>query len=121
LGAFDHVHTIRPQRIWAGLTSRAVHGEQVTLTLIELEPGVEVPEHSHENEQLGILIQGSVTFWIGGERGEVVPGGTWRILAHVPHSVSAGPDGAVLAEVFSPPRADWGAIERGEPSPGRWP
>lgn len=121
MGVFDHVGTIRPQRIWDGLTSRAVHGEKVTLSLIELDPHVEVPEHSHANEQLGILIQGSLSFQIGGERGELVPGGTWTIHAHVPHSVSAGPDGAVLAEVFSPPRHDWGAIESEEPRPGRWP
>jgi quercetin dioxygenase-like cupin family protein len=121
LGVFDHAHTIRPQRIWEGVTSRAVHGSEVTLSLIELAPGAQVPEHSHANEQVGILIQGSLTFRIGGETGEVVPGGTWCILAEVPHSVSAGPAGAVLAEVFSPPRHDWGAIETHEPGPGRWP
>jgi quercetin dioxygenase-like cupin family protein len=70
---------------------------------------------------MGILIEGSLTFTIGGEVGEVLPGGTWRILGHVPHSVVAGPDGAVLAEVFSPPRGDWEALERLEPGPPRWP
>ena len=122
MGAFDHAGTIPPQRIWEGVTSRAVHGEKLTLSLIELEPGAGVPEHSHENEQLGILIQGSLAFRIGDESGSVVPGGTWCVLARVPHSVSAGPDGAVLVEVFSPPRRDdWAAIEPHEPGPGRWP
>ena len=93
----------------------------MTLSLIELAPDADVPEHSHENEQVGILIQGSLTFRIGGETGEVAPGGTWCILANVPHSVTAGPDGAVLAEVFSPPRHDWHALEKLEPGPGRWP
>ena len=79
----------------------------MTLSLLELEPDTVVPEHSHENEQLGICIEGSLTFTIGGETREVVPGGTWRILGHVPHSVVTGPDGAVLVEVFSPIRADW--------------
>jgi quercetin dioxygenase-like cupin family protein len=121
LGAFDHARTIPPQRVWEGVTSRAVHGAEVTLGLIELEPGAEVPEHSHANEQLGILIQGSLSFRIGGEEGEVVPGGTWCILAHVPHSVRAGPEGAVAAEVFAPPRYDWQAVEPQAPGPGRWP
>jgi quercetin dioxygenase-like cupin family protein len=80
-----------------------------------------VPEHSHENEQVGLLITGSLTFTIGGEVGEVLPGGFWRILASVPHSVVAGPEGAVLVEVFAPPRHDWAAIPEGEPGPGRWP
>lgn len=101
--------------------SRAVHGANVTLTLIELDPHSEVPEHSHVNEQLGILIQGSLTFRIGDETGVVEPGGTWCISEHVPHSVTVGPEGAVLVEVFAPPRSDWGAIETAPAGPGRWP
>ncbi len=93
----------------------------MTLALLELEPNAEVPEHSHENEQLGVLIAGSLSFEIGGEKGEVSPGGTWRILANVPHSVVAGSEGAVLVEVFSPPRHDWAALPTLEPGPGRWP
>ena len=34
---------------------------------------------SHENEQLGMVITGSVTFTIGDETRELGPGGTWRI------------------------------------------
>ena len=45
----------------------------------------------------------------------------WVIPPNVPHSVTVGPDGAVIVEAFSPPRADWGAIETREPGPGRWP
>jgi quercetin dioxygenase-like cupin family protein len=93
----------------------------VTLALIELDPNAVVPEHSHENEQVGFLVRGSLTFTIGGETGEVVTGSSWRILANVPHSVVAGPEGASLIEVFSPPRHDWEAIPKGEPGPGRWP
>ena len=98
-----------------------MHGERVTVALIELDPDALVPEHSHENEQMGFLVQGAMTFTIGGETGEIVPGGSWRILAHVPHSVDAGPEGAVLVEVFAPPRSDWAAIPESEPGPGRWP
>jgi quercetin dioxygenase-like cupin family protein len=101
--------------------SRSVTSELVTLALIELDPNAVVPEHSHENEQVGFLVQGSMTFTIGGEVGEVVAGSSWRILANVPHSVVAGPEGAVLVEVFSPPRHDWAAIAKGEPAAGRWP
>ena len=93
----------------------------MTLALIELDPGAGVPEHNHENEQVGFLVRGSMTFTTGDETAEVVPGGSWRILANVPHSVVAGPEGAVLVEVFSPPRHDWAAIPEGEPGPGRWP
>ena len=98
-----------------------MHAERVTLALIELAPSAVVPEHSDESEQVGFLVEGSMTFTIGGEVGEVVPGSSWRILANVPHSVAAGPDGAALIEVFSPPRHDWSAIPQDEPARGRWP
>ena len=122
MSTFDHVDTIPPQQIWDGIVSRAVHGNEMTLTLLELEPNFEVPEHSHANEQLGILIEGFVTFRIGDETEDVRPGGTWRILGHVPHSVKTGPDGAVIVEAFSPPRRDdWAAIEPQEPRLAHWP
>jgi len=63
----------------------------VTMTLIELEPGAVVPEHGHEQEQVGLLLHGSMTFCVGGETRELGPGGTWCIPGNVPHSVVAGP------------------------------
>jgi quercetin dioxygenase-like cupin family protein len=119
--AFAHAGTIPPQQIWDGVVARSVTSDRLTLALIELEPNAVVPEHDHENEQLGLLVQGSMTFTIGGEVGEIVPGSSWRILSSVPHSVVAGPEGAVLVEVFAPARDDWGRIPLGEPAPGRWP
>ncbi len=121
MSAFADAGAIPPQQIWDGILGRTVHGERVTLSLIELEPGTVVPEHSHENEQLGILLEGSVRFRIGDETSDVRPGGIWRILANVPHTVTTGPAGAVLVEVFSPVRDDWGALELQEPRPPRWP
>jgi quercetin dioxygenase-like cupin family protein len=80
-----------------------------------------VPEHSHENEQLGLVLRGSVRFRVGDETRDVGPGGTWTIPSNVPHEVVAGPDGAEVIDVFAPVRADWAAHELGEPRPPRWP
>jgi quercetin dioxygenase-like cupin family protein len=118
---FAEVGSLGPQQIWEGLLVRSIHGERVTLALVELDPHAVVPEHAHENEQLGILIQGGMRFDIGGESRELRPGGTWRILANVPHSVEVGPEGAVVIEAFAPARDDWNAVERQEPRAGRWP
>jgi len=121
VSAFADVAAIPPQQIWTGILGRAVHGERVTLSLIELDPDTVVPEHSHENEQLGILIEGTLTFRIGDETRELGPGATWRILANVPHAVTTGALGAVLVEVFSPVRDDWQAHELQPPRQPRWP
>jgi quercetin dioxygenase-like cupin family protein len=121
VSAFADIGSLGPQRIWDGIVGRTVHGERVTLSLLELEPGAFVPEHAHGNEQVGLLLEGSVRFTIGNETRELAPGATWRILADVTHSVTVGPEGALIVEVFSPIRDDWHALAAEEPRPGRWP
>ena len=121
MSTFAEADGMAPQQIWNGILGRAVQGEQATLALLELDADSIVPEHSHANEQLGICIQGSLTFTVGGETREVGPGGTWRILGNVPHSVVTGPDGAVVVEVFAPVRGDWNALAHEEPRAPRWP
>ena len=115
MSAFDELTKIAPLQIWPGLIGRALTGAEATLAQIELEPNIDVPEHSHVNEQIGILTGGSMTFRIGDEERNLRPGGTWVIPAHVPHSVSSGPDGASLIEVFVPRRDDWSDREQLEP------
>ena len=105
------------QQIWDGVIGRIVHGERVTMALVELEANSVVPEHSHANEQVGLLLRGSLRFRVGDETRELAPGGSWRIPADVPHEVETGPDGAFLIEIFSPPRDDWHELERLEPQP----
>ena len=107
MSAFDDLEAIEPRRIWEGVTVQVVDGERVTFARVELEANSVVPEHSHANEQVGTLVEGSMAFTIGGARRELAPGATWSIGANVPHSVETGPDGAVVIEVFAPPRDDW--------------
>jgi quercetin dioxygenase-like cupin family protein len=118
---FADLEGLDAQRIWEGVVGRVVEGERTTLAVIELDPDCLVPEHSHENEQLGILVAGLLDFRIGDETRRVGPGGTWSIPANVPHQVQAGPEGAVAVEAFVPPRSDWAALERLGSRPLRWP
>jgi unsaturated pyranuronate lyase len=110
--AFEDIDRLAHLRIWDGVTAQAIEGERTTLAVVDLEPESTVPEHHHENEQLGILIRGSMRFRIEGETRDVAAGATWRILADVPHSVTAGPHGALAIECFTPARADWAGLER---------
>jgi unsaturated pyranuronate lyase len=114
--SFGSIGGIEHLRIWDGITAQAIEGDRTTLAVIELEPNSTVPEHHHDNEQLGVLVRGAMTFRIGGETRELSAGDTWRILSHVPHEVTAGPDGALAVECFTPARADWAGLER---VPGR--
>ena len=102
---------VAPKAIWDGVLARLVAGERLTVAIVELAPGGEIPEHRHENEQIGLVLEGSVTFTVGDETRELGPGGTWLIPSNAPHRVTTGDRGAVVVDVFSPPRTDWDRIE----------
>lgn len=112
---------IAPIRVWEGIRARRVQGDRLTLAIVELDPEAEVPEHTHPAEQNGMVITGQVTFRVADEERRLGPGGTWRILGGVPHSATAGPDGAVVIDTFSPIRSDWDALPLLDPSEPRWP
>jgi quercetin dioxygenase-like cupin family protein len=121
VGALDELAALAPFKVWDGVIARSVDGERVAFAVVELEPSTIVPEHSHENEQLGIVLRGSVSFRVGDEVRDLEPGGTWRIAPNVPHEVHTGPEGAVVIDVLAPVRADWQALERLDVQPPSWP
>jgi quercetin dioxygenase-like cupin family protein len=109
--------------IWGDtVKARRIEGERITFAVVELAPNAVVPEPRHPNEQMGMVIQGQMHFTIDGETKDLGPGGTWRILGDVPHDVVAGPEGAVVIDVFNPTREDWNdkTVTPGNPAP-RWP
>ena len=121
VSAFDDLESIRPQFLAPGYLARGVHGERLTLAVVEVEPGAELPEHQHANEQFGMVIEGSLILRVGDETQTMKPGGIWRIPANTPHKGTGGETGAVVLDVFSPPRDDWSALEELEAGQPRWP
>jgi quercetin dioxygenase-like cupin family protein len=121
VSAFEELHTIPPQLLTEGYLARAFHGEHLTVAVVEAAPGAPLPEHEHVNEQFGMVIEGTLILRIGDEERAVQPGGTWQIPSGTPHSAVAGDEGAVVIDVFSPPREDWSALEPLEPRTPRWP
>jgi unsaturated pyranuronate lyase len=121
MSAYAHLSQIGPLAIWTGVLGRAVQGAHITMAVVELAPNCIVPEHAHHNEQLGLVLKGSMLFTVGGERRELVAGDTYNIPSNVPHGVVAGPEGAVAIDVFSPVRADWARFEPGTPTKALWP
>ena len=118
---FSCLTELRPYHLLPGLVARAVHGERVTLSVVDLSPGLVMAPHRHANEQVGMVLRGSMLFTVGGEPRRRVAGDMWVIPPGVPHEVSVGEEGCTVVEVFSPPRSDWEALPRLEPGAGAWP
>ena len=112
---------IPPIQVFPGVRVRRVEGDLLTLAVVELDPGAVVPEHRHPSEQHGMVISGQMDFRVGHERRVLGPGGTWRILSDVPHEAVAGPEGAVVIDVFAPIRSDWDALPPLSPVAPVWP
>ena len=117
---YSNFNAQRPRHIWPGIDARVVNGERLTMALVDLAPNTPLQEHHHQNEQVGFVVQGSLTFVIGDETRILGPGETYNISSDVPHSGMTGPEGCVVLDVFAPVRGDWDNVPDGEPGPSNW-
>jgi quercetin dioxygenase-like cupin family protein len=90
-----------------GITTRVFPGDEAMISVVRVEPNAEGTVHSHPQEQWGLLIRGSATRLQGENTFEVREGDFWRTPGNVRHSVIGGPDGAVILDVFAPPREEY--------------
>lgn len=94
-------------QIFPGVQIHTLAGQNMMLSYVEFEPHSVVELHSHPHEQMGLLLEGELTFVIGDERHVVKPGQMWRIPGGVPHSATAGPQRVLALDVFHPVRDDY--------------
>jgi quercetin dioxygenase-like cupin family protein len=90
-----------------GLSTRIFAGEQAMLSVVTIAPGAMGTLHHHPEEQWGVLLEGSAIRYQGGEEIHVKKGDFWRTPGNVPHTMKAGPDGARVLDIFSPPRPEY--------------
>ena len=90
-----------------GISTRIFPGEQAMISVVKVEPNAEGKVHSHPEEQWGYLVEGTLKRIQDGEIFEVSQGDFWRTPANVPHGVIGGPNGAVILDIFAPPRSDY--------------
>jgi quercetin dioxygenase-like cupin family protein len=89
------------------VTTRIFSGEHAMLSVVTLAPHAHGTLHHHPEEQWGVLLDGSAIRVQGGEEIEVKKGDFWRTPGNVPHTMRAGPQGARVLDIFSPPRPEY--------------
>jgi len=104
---FVHFDDVRAFELAKGVSGRPLFGEGAMLNLIEFEPGATVPLHSHEHEQLGIILRGMQALVVGGVPHELGPLEGYVLPGGVEHSAYCGPEGALVLDVFRPVREDY--------------
>ena len=90
-----------------GLTARIFAGDQAMLSVVTLEPNAAGQVHSHPQEQWGVILEGDAVRIQDGEEIPVKAGDFWRTPGGVPHGLRAGPQGARVLDIFSPPRDEY--------------
>ena len=98
---------VREFELAAGVTGRPLFGEGAMLNLIEFAPGSTVPLHSHEHEQLGIVLEGMQALVVDGVAHEMEPFEAYVLPGGVEHSAYCGPEGALVLDIFTPVREDY--------------
>jgi quercetin dioxygenase-like cupin family protein len=90
-----------------GLESRIFPGENVMLSVVRIAANRSGAVHSHPQEQWGVLLEGSgVRIQDGVEHGVSV-GDFWQTPGGVSHGFCAGSGGALVLDIFSPPRDEY--------------
>lgn len=90
-----------------GMKTTVFVGENVMISIVEAEPNAKGKIHAHPQEQWGYLLEGSGVRIQDGERIPVTKGTFWQTPGNVEHGFEAGPEGAKVIDVFSPPRDDY--------------
>jgi quercetin dioxygenase-like cupin family protein len=91
------------------LQRRLISTERMMLAHVYLDQGCIVPRHSHENEQLTYILEGTLRFWLGEDESEVVDVAAGEVLhlpSWLPHKAEALED-TLDVDIFCPPREDW--------------
>jgi quercetin dioxygenase-like cupin family protein len=104
---FVRFEGVRAFELAAGVTARPLFGDGAMLNLIEFQPGSTVEKHSHEHEQLGIVLRGMQALVVDGVAHELGPLEGYVLPGGVEHSAYCGADGALVLDVFNPVRDDY--------------
>ena len=101
-----NLSNIPSKEIMPGYHGKLVHSENMSIAFWEVEKDAEVPEHSHMNEQIMHVIEGTFEFTLDGVTDVYIPGDSVIIAPNVPHSGKALTP-CELMDVFSPTREEY--------------
>jgi mannose-6-phosphate isomerase-like protein (cupin superfamily) len=95
--------TVRP-----GIRRRGFGTEDVLLVLNHCEPGMDLRPHSHEFDQIAMIVSGSAIYHVGEVDNEVGPGSVMLVPAGVEHWIEpTGEQPVENIDVFAPARPDY--------------
>jgi len=97
------------EQVTPKMKRKLVYGEHVMIAKMQFQDGFVVPLHSHHNEQITSVQKGTIRFWFGENKEQVMDihaGECVVIPPHLPHEALMIGD-VEETDTWSPPRQDW--------------
>jgi quercetin dioxygenase-like cupin family protein len=86
--------------------TRRVDFVQFTVVEYRFQPEAVFPLHHHAEEQVVIVLKGSIRFVLDGRPVDLGPGASARVPPNAPHGATAGRQGARMLNLVSPRRRE---------------
>jgi quercetin dioxygenase-like cupin family protein len=93
--------------IFRGVNIVTCAAEKMMISVVDLAPNSIVEEHAHPHEQVGMLIEGKATFFIGAEQKTLEAGDLYRIPGNVRHKVVVLDRRVKAIDIFCPVREEY--------------
>lgn len=93
--------------IFPGVSIHTAWLRHLMTSIVDFEANSVVEEHSHPQEQMGVLLSGRAEFTVGDQTKVLGPGDLYRIPGGVRHKVVALDEPVRAFDVFSPVREDY--------------
>ena len=103
-GRFVDVSKVEPLQMLPGLSFQPVLGERMLVNFVSFEPHSEAPMHTHEEEQIVVVLDGEFEFTIDGHTRTMRQGDVAVIPSWVPHGAVTNEHACKEMDVFNPPR-----------------
>lgn len=97
------------EQVNPSMKRRIITGEKMMIARMNFKDGFVVPLHHHVHEQITQVVSGSMRFWFGENKEQVMDlhaGDVVVIPSDVPHEALMIGD-VVEIDSWSPPREDW--------------
>jgi quercetin dioxygenase-like cupin family protein len=101
---FCDLESREAKEIAPGVHIRTFWGNEMLLSMADIDANAVVPLHSHPHEQGGVIVSGDFELTIDGETRCLEPGDTYIIPGGVEHGGRAGDAPARVLDIFSPVR-----------------
>jgi quercetin dioxygenase-like cupin family protein len=109
--AFEAQHlnwsTIPIEHPAEGIERQMVVGQNLMVCRFRFAPFLVTPQHRHPHEQVSIVMQGRVRFFVEGEERILSPGDILQFPSNCLHGATMMDEEVVLIDVFTPIREDF--------------